>query len=187
MRSLILRTLNAPLFILLVALGAAVQSSLFNSYPLWYFQPDLILIAVIWCALRRTFTQGGILTLIFAGIAETHSSAPAGFFLCIYMTIFLGIRVFSRFFVISQFASLLIVTIGSAIAWKLLVLAFLVAFDRASAQFFHFLITVLPFAAIEGLMGYWLFKALDHFDRTTTQSETSRQLIEDELLVEEGL
>lgn len=187
MRSLILRALNAPLFILLVAIAAAVQSSLFNSYPLWYFQPDLVLIAVIWCALRRTLTEGGILVLIFSSIVETHSSSPAGFFLCIYMTIFLGIRVFSRFFVISQFASLLIVTLCAAVIWKILVLAFLTAFDRSGAQIFHFLITTLPFAAIEGLMGFWFFRALDHFDRATTKSESSRQLIEDELLVEEGL
>lgn len=187
MRSLVLRALNAPLFIILVAIAAALQSSLFNSYPLWYFQPDLVLIAVIWCALRRTFTEGGILVLIFASLVETHSSAPAGFFLSIYMIIFLGIRVFSRFFVISQFASLLIVTICAAMTWKVLVLLFLIAFDRAGAQLPHFLITAVPFAAIEGVMGFWIYKALDHFDRATTKSESSRQLIEDELLVEEGL
>jgi len=187
MRSLILRALNAPFFVLLVAIAIAVQSSLFNSYPLWYFQPDLVLIAVIWCALRRTLTEGGILVLIFSLLVETHSSSPAGLFMCIYMAIFLGIRVFSRFFVISQFASLLIVTIGAAIAWKILVLAILIPYGRASAQLFHTLITILPFAGIEGLMGYWLFRALDLFDRSTTKSESSRQLIEDELLVEEGL
>lgn len=172
---------------LLVAVALAVQSSLFNSYPLWYFQPDFVLIAVIWCALRRTFTEGGILTLVFALLVETHSGAPRGLFLSIYMSIFLGIRVFSRFFVISQFASLLLVTLGAAIAWKILVLAFLAAFDLAGAQSYHFLITVLPFAGIEGLTGYWAYKALDAFDRSTTKSERSRQLIEDELLVEEGI
>lgn len=187
MRSLILRALNAPFFIVIVAVAIAIQSSLFNSYPLWYFQPDLVLIAVIWCALRRTFTEGGILVLIFSLLVETHSSSPAGLFMCIYMTLFLGIRAFSKYFVISQFASLLIVTIASAIAWKLLVLAILVPYGRSSAQLYHTLITLLPFAAIEGLMGYWLYKALDLFDRFTTKSESSRQLIEDELLVEEGL
>jgi hypothetical protein len=186
-RNLILRFLNAPIFVLIVAVAAAVQSSLFNSYPLWYFQPDLVLIAVIWCALRRTFTEGGILVLVFASIVEIHSSAPAGFFFCIYMSIFLGLRVFSRYFVISQFASLLIVTMGAAVAWKLLVLALLTAFGLARAQAYHFFVTVLPFAGIEGFMGFWAFKALDLFDRNTTKSERSRQLIEDELLVEEGL
>jgi len=187
MRSLLLRFLNAPFFVLIVAGAIAVQSTLFNSYPLWYFQPDLVLIAVIWCALRRTLTEGGILTLIFATMVETHSSAPAGFFLCIYMAIFLGIRAFSRFFVISQFASLLIVTIASAAVWKILVLVVLATLDHARPQLSHFFITVLPFAGMEGLMGYWAYKALDAFDRSTTKSERSRQLIEDELLVEEGL
>jgi hypothetical protein len=187
MRSILLRFLNAPFFVLIVAAAVAVQSTLFNSYPLWYFQPDLVLIAVIWCALRRTLTEGGLLTLVFAMIVETHSSSPAGFFLCVYMTIFLGIRAFSRFFVISQFASLLIVTIASAVVWKILVLVVLGTMDRAGAQLYHFFITVLPFAGMEGLMGYWAYKLLDSFDRATTKSERSRQLIEDELLVEEGL
>ena len=187
MRSLLLRFLNAPFFVLIVAAAIAVQSTLFNSYPLWYFQPDLVLIAVIWCALRRTLTEGGILVLIFASIVQTHSSAPAGFFLCIYMAIYLGIRAFSRFFVISQFASLLIVTISSAVVWKILVLVILAMFGRAGAQLYHFFISVLPFAGMEGLMGYWAYKALDAFDRATRKSERSRQLIEDGLLVEEGL
>ncbi len=187
MRSLLLRFLNAPFFVLIVAAGVAIQSTLFNAYPLWYFQPDLVLIAVIWCALRRTLTEGGILVLIFASIVETHSSSPTGFFLCIYMAIFLGIRAFSRFFVISQFASLLVVTITSAIAWKILVLVVLATLDHAGAQFYHFTITLLPFAAMEGLMGFWAYKFLDSFDRATSKSERSRQLIEDELLVEEGL
>ncbi len=187
MKSLILRTLNAPLFVLMMAVAIAIQSSLFNSYPLWYFQPDVILISVIWCALRRTLTEGGVLVLIFASLIETHSSAPVGFFLCIYMAIYLGIRVFSRFFVISQFASLLAVTIGAALIWKILVVSLLAVFDRAGIHLFHFLITTLPFIAIEGLLGFWFYKVLDSFDRATTKSESSRQLIEDELLVEEGL
>lgn len=187
MRNLLLRFLNAPLLVLIVAGAVAIQSTLFNSYPLWYFQPDFVLIAVIWCALRRTLTEGGILVLIFASIVETHSSAPAGFFLCVYMAIFLGIRVFSRFFVISQFASLLAVTTASAAIWKILVLVFLGVLGRAGAQLYHFLITVLPFAGVEGLVGFWAYKLLDAFDRRTTKSESSRQLIEDELLVEEGL
>ncbi len=182
-----MKFLNAPFFVLIVAIAIAVQSTLFNSYPLWYFQPDLILIAVIWCALRRTMTEGGILVLIFGSMVETHSSAPAGFYLCIYMTIFLGIRLFSRFFVISQFASLLIVTMCAAVALKILVIILLGTLDHGAAQFYHFAITVLPFTAMEGLMGYGGYKLLDAFDRATTKSESSRQLIEDELLVEEGL
>lgn len=187
MRSLFLRFFNAPLFVLIVTVAVAVQSTLFNSYPLWYFQPDLVLIAVIWCALRRTFTEGGVLVLIFSWIVETHSGAPAGFFMCVYIAIFLGIRAFSRYFVISQFSALLMVTIGAAILWKVLVMAALGFLGLAGAQLFHFLITVLPFAGMEGLMAYWGYRALDHFDRATTKSESSRQLIEDELLVEEGI
>src|SRR5690606_27514164 len=118
---------------------------------------------------------------------EIHSSSPTGFFLCIYMIIFLGLRAFSRFFVISQFASLLVVTMGAAVAFKLLVMILLSFFDLARSQLFHFLITILPFAGVEALLGFWTYRAFEAFDRATSKSERSRQLIEDELLVEEGL
>ena len=72
MTRLILRALNAPLLLLLVTLGVAALSSLFTEYPLIYLQPNLVLIAVIWCALRRPFIEGGILTLIIAENAEIH-------------------------------------------------------------------------------------------------------------------
>ena len=59
MTRIILKALNAPLLIIFVSIGIALQSSLFSSWPLVYFQPDIVLIAVVWCGLRRSFTEGG--------------------------------------------------------------------------------------------------------------------------------
>jgi hypothetical protein len=187
MKRIWLKFLNTPAFIFLVAIAIAIQTSLFNSYPIRYFEPDFVLLAVIWCALRRTFTEGGVLTLIFSIMVESHSSSPQGFYMICYMAIYLGIRVFSRFFVISQFASLISVTMGSSIALKVVHLLVVYSLSLLSHQWRHTLIQLLPSAGMAGLMGLWVYKALDRFDQATFKTERSRQLVEDELLVEEGL
>src|SRR3546814_9001214 len=60
------------------------QTTLFKAPVLSYFEPDLILFAVLWCALHRPFTEGGILTLLFGYFSELHSSSPSGAFLITY-------------------------------------------------------------------------------------------------------
>src|SRR4051812_44363716 len=89
---ILLIALNAPAIVLLVSFAIALQTSLFASYPLYFIQPDAILLVVIWCALRRNFTEGGILTLILANIGEIHSSAPQGLMMICYMMIYLIVR-----------------------------------------------------------------------------------------------
>src|SRR5262245_36686835 len=100
MTRILLRYLNFPALVLLVILGVAIQTSLFASYPFLYLQPDFVLLAVMWCALHRGFSEGGALTLIFAEIAEAHSAAPQGIFLASYMAIYLLVRFAARFVVI---------------------------------------------------------------------------------------
>jgi len=187
MKRIWFKALNTPAFIFLVAVALAVQSSLFNSHPIRYFEPDFVLLAVIWCALRRTFTEGGILTLIFAIMVESNSGSPQGFYMICYMAIYLGIRTFSRFLVISQFSSLISVTMGSSIALKLVHLIVVSSLGLLANQWRHTLVQLLPSAGMAGLMGLWVYKALDRFDQATFKTERSRQLVEDELLVEEGL
>lgn len=187
MKRLWLRFLSGPAFVLLVAMALAVQSSLFNFPILHHFQPDLVLLAVIWCALRRTFTEGGILTLLFAVVAESHSAAPQGFFMICSMIVYLGMRGFSRFFVISRFSSLIMVTMGAQILYSLLQLALIAFLGEFESQWRHTLIQLLPSAGMAGLFGFWVYRGLDAFDRLMFKSERSEQLTEDELLVEEGL
>ncbi len=187
MKRSLLRFFSGPAFVLLMTVALAVQSALFNSYPISYFQPDFVLLAVIWCALRRTFTEGGVLTLIFAAIAESHSSAPQGFFMICYMAIYLGMRTFSRFFVISQFSSLIMVTMGASFTWKILQLIVVAFLGEFESQWYHTLVQTLPSVGMAGLFGLWVYRALEKFDRFMFMSERSEQLIEDELLVEEGL
>ena len=186
MKRLIWKALNAPLFLLIVIITMAVSTSLFNSDLLKYFQPDVVLIAVIWCALRRRFTEGGMLTLILAMVAESHSSAPRGFLMINYMTLYLLVRAFSRYFVISNYTSLIKMTMLSAVVWKVSHLITLAFMNTAQPQIRHTLIQLLPSSMMAGLFGFFAFKGLEIFDRLTYLSDQNTQLMEDDLVVEDG-
>ena len=180
--------LNAPALILLVAIGIAIQSSLFASYPLLYLQPDVVLVTVIWCALRRGFTEGGILTLIFAEMAEIHSASPQGLFLISFMLVYLGVRGISKLFVIPHLSSLIILTMCASIFWKLSCLGVLHLMNLAGNQWRHTLVLLMPGAVMEGVCAIWLYRGLDKFDLLTLKNERSRTALADEIQLEgEGL
>jgi len=181
---LLLRAVNAPAFILLIAIGIAIQTSLFASYPFMYLQPDVVLIAVMWCSLRRNFTEGGILTLIFADIAEIHSSAPQGLFLISYMIIYLLVRLASRVLVIPGLSSLVTLTLGASIIWKLSCLGVLHLMGIAGNQWRHTLVLLFPGAVMEGVVAIWLYRGLEKFDWITFKNARAQQAMEDELLLE---
>ncbi len=181
MTRIFLRALNAPAFILLVAIGVAIQTSLFNSWPLMYFQPDMVLLAVIWCALRRNFYEGGFLTLLFANIAEIHSSVPQGLFLIAYLVVYFLVRVANKLLVIPNLSSVVILTLASSVAWKLLNLLVLYMMDLAGHQWKHTLALLLPGSVMEGIAAIWVYQWLDRFDWVTLKTERARKQLEDEL------
>src|SRR3990167_5752551 len=151
----------------MVVIGAAIQSSLFAFYPLTYLQPDVVLLAVIWFALNREFTKGGILTLIVGEVAEIHSSCPRGTFLTTYMFVYLGIRLLSRYVMVPRLSSLVGLTFFASAAWKLATLGVLHLLDAAGNQWRHTLIFLVPGALIEGAAGIWIFRRLELYDRAT--------------------
>ncbi|MBC7691659.1 MAG: hypothetical protein H7222_07800 [Methylotenera sp.] len=184
MTRLFLSAINAPALILLAALGVAIQSSLFNSYPLQYLQPDIILVFIIWFGLKRGFGEGGILTLILANIAEIHSAAPQGVFLVTYMTLYLLIRSISRLFVIPNLSALIILTLGASIYSKLACLGVLHLLGLSGNQWQHTLLLLLPGSVMAGLSGIWIYRWLEQFDLVTFKNERTRSALENELQLE---
>lgn len=183
-----LRHLNPLAFTALVAIGIALQTSLFVSYPLLYLQPDVVLLAVLWCALKRSFIEGGILTLLFAEIAELHSGAPSGLFMIAYMGVYLGVRASSRVFVLRGLSSLVVLALAASIAWKLLNLGVLHLMGLARNQWRHTLALLFPGAVMAGATAIWVFRWLARFDWVTYKDERALQALEDELRLEgEGL
>src|SRR4051812_35076628 len=109
MTRLLLRAFNGPALILLALIGISIQTSFFSFWILPYIRPDVVLLMVIWCALRRDFAEGGILTLIISNISEIHSAAPSGLFMISYMIVYLAVRLSARLFVIPDLSSFLLI------------------------------------------------------------------------------
>lgn len=167
MNRLILNALNAPVFVLLIAIGIAIQTSLFGFWPLQYLQPNIVLVAVIWCALRRGFLEGGIITLIISDLSELHSAAPQGLYLIAFMTVFLGVRAASKLVVIPNVTGYVLVTLFASIAWKFVTLFTLYLLGASNNQWRHTFLFLFPGAVIEASIGIWVFRLFESFDRAT--------------------
>jgi hypothetical protein len=185
MTRLFLRALNAPALVILAALGVALQTSLFATWPLQYLEPDLVLLVVVWCGLHRDFTEGGILTLIIAELAELHSAAPQGHFLILYMSIYLLIRGASRILVLPGVSSLVLLTIAVSLYFKFASLLLLKALGSPAIPWKKTLLLALPTATIEGLAGGWVFKWLEHFDIVTFKDPRAEREYRADTLIED--
>ncbi len=178
---IILRSLNAPILVLMVAIGVAIQSSLFTSWPLLYFQPDFVLLAVVWCALRRGFLEGGIITLLVGEIAELHSATPQGLFLISYMAVFLMVRSASRFLVIPSLFSYAMITLISSIAWKLTGLLVLYLLGTSGNQWKHTITFLFIGSAVEGIFSLWIYRWVERFDWVTFKNARAEHAVDEDL------
>ena len=178
-----------PLFFVLYYLGCIfVQSALFIKSPWSYFQSDLLVIFVLWFALRRNFTEGGVLSLVIGYLTESHSSVPKGTFALAAILLFLSIRTFNYYFVISQWSALLTLTLTFSFVFKCIHFLILI-FIHLSSRHWEYALYYLPLPIVmNGFIGFYLYKTFDRLDRFTTKelNEDSRQLMDDELLVSDG-
>jgi hypothetical protein len=160
--------------------GIALQSSLFSSWPWSYFQPDIVLLLVVWCALRRSFEEGGCLTLIMAEIAEIHSSAPQGVFLVSYISVYLVMRVAARVLVIPTLSAYAGLALLGSLLWKIthLIVLYLLG---AGSPWKHTLIFLCLGAATEGLASLWLYPWLSKLDWITYKNSRAERALDDEL------
>jgi len=181
MTRLLFQALNAPVLILLTAVGIAIQTSLFAIWPLNYFQPDIVLIVVIWCALRRNFVEGGILTLIAAHLAELHSAVPRGTFGVSYMLVYLLVRGSSRMLVIPDLSSFVIVTLFSSLLMKISTATTLPLLAPDIQVLRNSLFLLFPGAAVAGLLSIWGYQWLEKFDNFTYKNRRSEESLEQDL------
>lgn len=187
MSRLLLRFLNPPALVLAVIFGIALQTSLFSYYPFLYLQPDIVLLLVVWCALRRNFIEGGILTIIMVSLAEAHSSAPQGLFLSSYMAIYLTLRALARYLMLDRLSTLVIVTLFVSIAWKLLNLLILYLLGLSENQWRHTISLMAPGAIVEGICAIWVYRWLERFDWFTAKDPRARQELSEDLQLEEEM
>ncbi len=181
MTRIILRALNGPFLIFFIALGIAFQSSLFITWPFHYFQPDLVLLAVVWCALRREFEEGGILTLVMGEMTEIHSSSPSGLYLISYMAVYLMVRGSARLLVIPSLFSYAVLTLVSSIVWKLIGLIVLHLLGGSANQWKHTVSFLLIGAAIEAAFSLWVYRWLERLDWITFKNARAEHALDEEL------
>ena len=180
MRRMLLRAMSAPGLLLLAALGVAIQTSVFTGPLLRYFQPDVILTLILWCALKRNFGEGGVLTLCLGEIAEIHSASPQGLFLGLGMLIYLGVRWTSRFILIQNRLHWVLLSLVTLTLFRLGIWGGLLALDAPVRHWFHQLILFLPALGAQSVFAYFAFPWLERYDWETFKSAESQRLLEDE-------
>lgn len=187
MTRILLRFFNSPGLALLTLLGIAIQTSLFSFWPLNYLQPDIVLLVVIWMALKRGFAEGGVLTLVISDFAELHSAAPQGMFMLTYMIVFLCVRGLARLIVIPNIPSLVMVTLFISLGWKLVCLGILHLLGAGGNQWRHTLLYLFPGAVVEGLLSIVVYRMLERYDLATfkfVRKEHATLMSDDELALE---
>ena len=170
MKARLLKLSNFPGILVIALLAMTLQSTLFNHPSIAFFQPDFLIFFTLWVSVRRSFIEGGILTLLFGYLVEIHSAAPQGFFLCVYMTIFLSARFLQQQFQISNKRMLVLVGIGFSIFMRLLVLFILYLLNKAGNLWQHTLQLLAPTILSHGLLVYFTFKLLQRFDNWTLKN-----------------
>jgi hypothetical protein len=167
MKIRILKLLNTPGLILSGLAAMALQGTLFNPVSLAFFQPDIILFIILWVAMKRAFTEGGIITLVLAYLAELKSGAPKGLFLIHYMLVFVITRFLHRNFHVLSRRSLILIGVGASIASRLDILFLMYLLNKAGNLWFHTLQLIAPTAIIHGILIPFVFRALYRFDYLT--------------------
>ncbi len=185
MKSRVLKILNIPGMILIALLALAFQGTLFNNVSLAFFQPDIILFLVLWVAMKREFTEGGILTLIFGYLVEIKSAAPKGLFLTNYMVIFLMARFLYKNFQVLNKRSLVMVGIVGAVTSQVLILFILYALNKADNQWFHTLQLLAPTCITHGLLIPFVFRFLYKFDFWTLKNPDAEYRYERDFYLDE--
>lgn len=167
MGPIVLRYLNPIFLVLLALLSLSIQTTLFSSYILRFLQPDIIVILVVWMSLRRKITEGGVLTLIFAYVAEINSGSTKGLLLISYLYVYLLIRLMNRYLLLGATHKLFSVTIFCSLAvmaaqWIVLKLLNINIFSWTNIAR-SFALSTLSTA----LFGLWVFPLLEKLDQLT--------------------
>lgn len=185
MRTRALKALNGPGLIVIALLLLTLQSTLFNHPTLSFFRPDVVLFLVLWVAIKRTFVEGGILTLFFGYCVELHSASPQGLFLVNYMIVFLLMRILNQNFQILNRRTLALLGIGSALFSRLSILFILFMLNKAENQWFSTIQLLAPTIISHGILIGFFFRFFYHFDEWTMKNPEAEHRFETEYYIDE--
>ena len=185
MKARLLKALNVPGLIMIALISLALQSTLFSNATLAFFQPDIIVFLVLWVAMKRTFGEGGVLTLVFGYIVELKSAAPRGLFLTNYMFLYLIARFLYKNFQVSNRRTLIMVGISAALFSQLDILFILFLLNKADNQWFHTLQLLAPTAIVHGTLIPIVFRGLYKFDFITLKNPEAEHRYERDFYLDE--
>jgi cell shape-determining protein MreD len=185
MKSRLLKALNTPGLLVLALVFLTFQGTLFNNRTLAFFQPDAVLFLVLWVAMKRTFAEGGILTMLFGYCVELHSGSPAGLFLCNYMMIFLITKFLYKNFHVINKRTLVLVGIGAGLFSKLNILFILYLINKADNEWFHTIQLLAPTAIVHGVLILPIFQFLHRFDMWTLKNPEAEHRFERDFYLDE--
>jgi rod shape-determining protein MreD len=170
MKARLLKLSNFPGILVLALFALTIQSTLFNHPSIAFFQPDFLIFFTLWVAIRRSFIEGGILTILFGYLVELHSAAPQGFFICTYMAIYFVARFLYQQFQISNKKVLALVGIGFAVFMRILILFILYLLNRSENVWHHTLQLIAPTILSHVLLIFLTFRILQRFDNWTLKN-----------------
>lgn len=176
MKSSFLRILNPIGFILFAAIAIALQSSLFRFWILPDLQPEWLLLWVVWCAMKRPWTEGGVLTLILGQMLESQSGAPLGFYMMDFIAIYLIVRGLIHFVLIERFESLILMTLIACGIHFLNNVILMFAIDELDSALRSLIVQCIPTAVLTALTGYVLYPLFNKFDLKTRKQIPTESL-----------
>ena len=135
--------------------------------------------------MKREFTEGGILTLLFGYCVEINSAAPQGLFLTNYMFLFLMGRFLNKNFHVLNRRTLVMVAIGAAIFSRVDILFILYLLNKADNQWFHTLQLLAPTAIIHAALVIPIFQFLHRFDFWTLKNPDAEHRFERDFYLDE--
>lgn len=170
----ILRFINFPAILLICAIGLGITTSLFQKYPLHYFQPDLIPLFIIWTAANRTFAEGGFLSLGLGYLFELFSGVPQGVGLLGSFILFFLFLQLNKIIFMQNRNSKRLTTIAGVIFFPIIILSLSAIVDSNLSfpivSVFSQLIIKVP---IHYAISLLLFRWLDAFDIITEKQEVT--------------
>lgn len=185
MKARTLKLINLPGLVVMALMAMAVQTTLFNSSALGFFKPDVILLLVLWVAMKREFLEGGLLTLTFAYLVELKSGVPQGLFLIHYMFLYLVTRFLYRNFQVLNRRSLIMIGVGASVVSHLNLLFLMYLLNKSENLWFHTLQLLAPTAIVHGILIPFAFRFLYHFDNWTFKNPEAEHRYERDFYLDE--
>ena len=175
--------MNFWIYFALGIVAVVLQSTLFVYPPLHYFQPDILLIIVVYMGFRRNIIEGGFFAACAGVMVEANSGSASQFMVLTYMYAFLIAKILSRILVAPDFLSSLGMSGALFVIKKIGILLLLATRGHFENGVRHFFIFLFPGVFVQLLLTPILFAWFMKIDLLTYKDDHA----EDEYDINKGL